>query len=62
MWKKLDHIINEFFDSYTLADLLAPAQSGKDSVICSTLPLKNVKVPDIDEIPKVRSSKPCQKP
>ena len=33
MWKKLYHMVNEFFDGITLADLMAPEQAGDDYVI-----------------------------
>ena len=33
MWKKLNTMINEFFDGITLADLMAPGQAGDDYVI-----------------------------
>ena len=33
MWQKLDEMINQYFDSITLADLANPAQPGNDYVI-----------------------------
>lgn len=33
MWKKLDGMINDFFDSITLADLATAAEPGNDYVI-----------------------------
>lgn len=33
MWKKLDALINGFFDSITLADLMASVEPGNDYVI-----------------------------
>jgi len=33
MWQKLDKMINDFFDGYTLADLADPDLSGNDYVI-----------------------------
>ena len=33
MWKKFDQVINEFLDSYTLADLMGSGQPGNDYVI-----------------------------
>lgn len=33
MWKKLDDLINEFFDGITLADLLRSAEDGNDYII-----------------------------
>lgn len=33
MWKKLDDIINDYFDSITIADLMVSAQPGNDYVI-----------------------------
>lgn len=33
MWQKLDRLINDFFDGYTLADLAAPDLAGNDFVI-----------------------------
>lgn len=33
MWKKLDTMVNAFFDGITLADLMAPECAGNDYVI-----------------------------
>lgn len=33
MWRKLDTMINDFFDGITIADLMAPAQLWDDYVI-----------------------------
>ncbi|MCI8493069.1 Rrf2 family transcriptional regulator [Anaerotruncus colihominis] len=33
IWKKLDQVVNDFFDSYTLADLAEHSESGGDFVI-----------------------------
>ena len=33
MWKAFDRVVNEFFDGYTLADLMRPDQAGDDYVI-----------------------------
>lgn len=33
MWKKLDTLVNDFFDGITIADLMAGAGSGDDYVI-----------------------------
>ena len=33
MWQKLDRLVNDFFDGYTLADLAAPNLPGNDFVI-----------------------------
>ena len=33
MWRKLDELINQFFDNITLAELVAPEQAGNDYVI-----------------------------
>ena len=33
MWQKLDRLVNDFFDGYTLADLAAPNLAGNDFVI-----------------------------
>lgn len=33
MWRKLDRLVNDFFDHITLADLMAPDQAGDDYVI-----------------------------
>lgn len=33
MWKKLDSLINDFFDGITLADLVSSCQAGGDYVI-----------------------------
>ncbi|SBV99626.1 Rrf2 family protein [uncultured Eubacteriales bacterium] len=33
MWKKLDTLINDFFDDITIADLAAPAMEGNNYVI-----------------------------
>lgn len=33
MWQKLDQMVNDYFDSITLADLASPPQSGNDYVI-----------------------------
>ena len=33
MWKKLDQMVNEFFDSITIADLMDGGDSGDDYVI-----------------------------
>ena len=33
MWRKLDAMINEFFDGITVADLMAPTQGGNDYII-----------------------------
>ncbi|MGM9522553.1 MAG: RrF2 family transcriptional regulator [Oscillospiraceae bacterium] len=33
MWKEFDRVINEFLDSYTVADLVAANQHGNDYVI-----------------------------
>ncbi len=33
MWEKLDGVINEFLDSYTIADLMQSVQDGNDYVI-----------------------------
>lgn len=33
MWQKLDTLINNFFDSYTLSDLAVPGLAGNDYVI-----------------------------
>lgn len=33
MWKKLDDMINDYFDGITIADLVAPTLSGNDYVI-----------------------------
>ena len=33
MWRKLDTLINEFFDSITIADLMASGQEGNDYII-----------------------------
>lgn len=28
MWQRLDQVLKDFFDSYTIADLMAPGQDG----------------------------------
>lgn len=33
MWKKLDDLVNEFFDSITIADLMVSGQPGNDYII-----------------------------
>lgn len=33
MWKELDKLVNDFFDSRTIADLMAPDELGNDYVI-----------------------------
>ena len=33
MWKKFDQVVNDFFDSYTLADLMEHSENGGDFVI-----------------------------
>ena len=33
MWKKFDRVINDFFDSYTIADLMASDRQGNDYII-----------------------------
>lgn len=33
MWRKLDNMINEYFDGITLADLMVPDQGGNNYVI-----------------------------
>jgi Rrf2 family iron-sulfur cluster assembly transcriptional regulator len=33
MWKKLDRVISDFFDGYTLADLANPDLAGNDYII-----------------------------
>ena len=33
MWQKLDHMINDYFDSITVASLTAPSEPGNDYII-----------------------------
>ncbi|MCC8048862.1 MAG: RrF2 family transcriptional regulator [Oscillospiraceae bacterium] len=33
MWQRFDDVMNEFFDSYTIADLMRSGQDGDDYVI-----------------------------